>query len=197
MTNKRLEVIESSLQKTNLWLKDIEHELHQEHDPRSRVKAYAALRSVLHAIRDCLPVSEAVKFVAQMPLIVSGVYYDGWKPRVKPKRLSRAQFYEIIRESLRNQEDLDPALASQAVIRTLYRHLSRGEIQGVKAVLPKEVRLFWDEVESGLFEEEEVLLTEGPPRPPEEEPVHRRIPPGVIPSAPGSAAGPPSVAPDV
>ena len=144
-----VEVFESSTQKTNLWLKDIESELHL----RDRHKAYACLRSVLHCLRDCLPVDETAKFAAQMPLLICGVFYDGWKPRRKPIRFTRAALYDRIRAELRNQPGLDPALAFGAVVRTLTRHLSEGELDGVREILPREVRAAWDHAE--LFDSQE------------------------------------------
>lgn len=148
MDNRRIDIIESSLQKTNLWLKDVEKELHL----KNRARAYSALRAVLHSLRECLPVGQAAKFAAQMPLIVSGIYYDGWKPRPKPRRISRAEFYDQVRHALGNQPDLDPALATQAVVRVIYRHLTPGEIRGVKGVLPKEIRLMWRDIERDILE---------------------------------------------
>ena len=56
---------------------------------RTYEKAYAVLRSVLHALRDCLPPAEVVKFSAQMPMMVKGVFFDGWKITPKPLGLTR------------------------------------------------------------------------------------------------------------
>ncbi|MFI8891646.1 DUF2267 domain-containing protein [Streptomyces paradoxus] len=35
---------------------------------------------MLHPLRDRLPVETAVQFGAQLPTLVRGVYYDGWRP---------------------------------------------------------------------------------------------------------------------
>lgn len=140
MGNNQIEVFESSLQKTNLWLKDIEAELHN----GSRQKAYVALRSVIHVLRDCLPLEQAVKFASQMPMIISGAYYEGWAPRRKPERLTRTGFFDAIRLQTRNP-GIDPALAARAVIKVFFKHISRGEMESIRRVLPREVREFWDE----------------------------------------------------
>ncbi|MBI4422401.1 MAG: DUF2267 domain-containing protein [Elusimicrobia bacterium] len=141
-------MLESSAQKTRLWLKDVAEGLHA----TRRLQAYSALRCVLHALRDCLPPGEVAKFASQMPLVIRGVYYDGWKPRPKPRRMTRQEFYDQIRGHLRSQPDVDPALATQAVIQALYAHMSLGELQGLQRVLPREVRELWREVEGELFE---------------------------------------------
>ena len=54
-----LGVFDTSLQDTNLWLKEIEERLGH----RSRQEAYAAARAVLHALRDRLPAQAAVRFL--------------------------------------------------------------------------------------------------------------------------------------
>jgi uncharacterized protein (DUF2267 family) len=71
-----LDIFDSTIQKTNLWLKDMLEELGWE----DRHKAYQGLRFPLHALRDCLTVEEAVQLAAQLPLLIRGVYYEGWKP---------------------------------------------------------------------------------------------------------------------
>lgn len=135
---RAVEAFETSRQKTALWLKDVARELHTE----DRHRAYAALRAVLHALRDCMPIEEAVKFSGQMPLILKGVFFDGWKARRKPERLSRVEFYGRVRERLRGVA-LDGAPAARAVLRALDRHMSTGELEGVKRILPGEVRELW------------------------------------------------------
>lgn len=137
-----IQAFESSRQKTNLWLKQVAAELHSD----DRRKAYAALRAVLHLIRDCLPVEETAKFAAQMPLLLQGVLFEGWKPRRKPQRLTRTEFFQGVRECTRNQPGLDAALTTRAVLVTLARHLSAGEIEAVRRVLPHEVRDLWYEL---------------------------------------------------
>jgi len=65
-----------TIEKTGLWLEDLAQELGN--IPAQR--AYSILRAVLHALRDRLTVEEAVKLGAQLPLLVRGFYYEGWRP---------------------------------------------------------------------------------------------------------------------
>src|SRR5579883_2001308 len=123
MAAKNVDVFDSSLQKTNLWLRDVESELHALDRPR----AYSALRAVLHSLRDCMPVDETAKFSSQMPLLMRGIFFDGWKPRKKPLRYTKARFLSRLRDELRNEAGLDAALAARAVFRVLEKHLSAGE----------------------------------------------------------------------
>ncbi len=46
--------------------------------------AYSALRAVLHALRDRLTAQQATHLGAQLPLLVRGIYYEGWHAAQKP-----------------------------------------------------------------------------------------------------------------
>ena len=52
------DVFDNTIQKTQVWLNDLMSELDWEDNPH---KAYMALRTVLHALRDRLMVEEAVQ----------------------------------------------------------------------------------------------------------------------------------------
>ncbi len=60
-----------TVQKSNAWLTDIMRRM----DWDDRQRAWAALRAVLHVLRDRLSVDEAVALGAQLPLLVRGAYY--------------------------------------------------------------------------------------------------------------------------
>jgi uncharacterized protein (DUF2267 family) len=129
------DTFDTAVQKGNIWLKDIE----SAGKLRSRFQAYAALRSVLHALRDCLPPAEAVKFSAQMPLLVKGVFFDGWKVAPKPARMTRAEFHAHIRRGLKEETGVEPATALKAVLDALCRHISPTVLDTIEPVLPREI----------------------------------------------------------
>ncbi len=129
------DAFDTAVQKANIWLKDIE----QAGKLRSRFQAYAALRSVLHALRDCLPPAEAVKFSAQMPLLVKGVFFDGWKVTPKPLRMTHAEFNIYIRHGLKEEGGVEPELALKAVLAAVCRHISPSVLDTLEPVLPREV----------------------------------------------------------
>src|ERR1041385_6771438 len=62
-----------SSQKTNVWLRDALIQL----DWTDRQRGYAALRGVLHALRDRLPLAEIAQLGAQLPTFIRGIYYRG------------------------------------------------------------------------------------------------------------------------
>ena len=76
MSTTGLSQFDESLHHTNSWLKDIMEDLGW----ADRPAAYSALRASLHALRDRLTIEEGAHLAAQLPLMLKGVFYDGWKP---------------------------------------------------------------------------------------------------------------------
>lgn len=136
MSDTALNIFDGTLQKTHLWLREIRDELGygDEH------LAYNALRAALHALRDRLTLDEAVQLGAQLPLLVRGIYYDGWTPRGKPEKMHVELFLERIREGFRGEDAPDPQKIARAVFKVLSRRVSEGEVREVVDVLPKDLR---------------------------------------------------------
>lgn len=132
---------DSTVHTTNLWLKELSDELgcsEEHHD------AYHALRAVLHALRDRLPIEEAAALGAQMPMLVRGFYYEGWHPAGKPlKERSREQFLSHIAASYPRGARPDPETVTRAVFDLLGKHLSQGQVEKIKSNLPSEIRQMW------------------------------------------------------
>jgi uncharacterized protein (DUF2267 family) len=113
-----------------------------------RQRAYHALRTVLHALRDRLPLNLAVHLGAQLPLLVRGIYYDQWHAPggmgEKPRSLD--EFLEPIGEQLAQSRPINARNATQAVFRLLSRHVTPGQVEKVKHALPGEVQAIWPEL---------------------------------------------------
>jgi uncharacterized protein (DUF2267 family) len=140
MTTGEVEVIETTVQKTHLWLKEIAEEL----GTPDRHRAYRALRAVLHALRDRLTVDEAAQLGAQLPMLVRGIYYEGWDPSHKPlKERHKEEFLAHIRRDFRDEPAVDAEQLARAVFAVLARRVTEGEIEDVKHILPKELRELW------------------------------------------------------
>ncbi len=134
-----LEAFDSTLHKSHEWLNDLMTELGGD----DRHAAYGALRAALHALRDRLTVEETVKLGAQLPMLIRGLYYEGWHPAGKPLKQHKREFLEGIRESLRGRGDANPEIIARAVFAVVARHVSSGEAEDVKHILPKELRDLW------------------------------------------------------
>ncbi len=63
-----------AIQQVQVWHK----ELRDNGDLADEAAAYSVLRAVLHQLRDRLTPEEAVDLAAQLPLIVRGIYFEGW-----------------------------------------------------------------------------------------------------------------------
>ena len=141
MSNSLLEVFDASLQKTQVWLNELINELGWENRPQ---KACLALRTALHALRDRLTVEEAVHLGAQLPILIRGVYYEGWKLAGKPvKERHKSEFLDHIAAVFRDDDTVDPEKVMRSVFKVLARHISKGEIESVKHLLPKSLRDLW------------------------------------------------------
>ena len=137
-----LEVFDSTLQKTNEWIDEVMSELVIE----QRKTGYAALRATLHALRDRLPMEEAVHLGAQLPMLVRGFYYEGWRPVQELIKMHREEFLLRVEEQLTGgASELDPEVVVRAIFQILSRRISRGEIEQVEQTLPKDLRDLWPE----------------------------------------------------
>jgi uncharacterized protein (DUF2267 family) len=137
--------IESTIHTTNSWLKELMEELGWE----NRQRAYHALGAVLHALRDRLTVAEAADLGAQLPMLIRGLFSEGWTPNGKPvKERKREDFLAHIAAAFRDHREVSPEGVAWAVFKVLQRHVSAGEIGDVKHVLPAEIRSLWPDAES-------------------------------------------------
>src|SRR5207302_10180106 len=79
MSATGLDVFDRTMQKTNIWL----DEIMQVTGPDRQV-AWKVLSVVLHKLRYRLPVTLAAHLVAQLPLLLRGVYRDQFEPAKQP-----------------------------------------------------------------------------------------------------------------
>lgn len=137
MSATGLKVFDSTVQTTNIWLDEVMLELGWD----DRQKAYHALRSVLQTLRDRLSIDEAVQLSAQLPLLVRGVFFEGWHPSHTPvKERHWDQFVAHVSESFALDTEVDPTKITRAVLKVLCRHVAGGEAESLKRVLPAEIR---------------------------------------------------------
>lgn len=139
--NTGLDVFDTTLQKTNGWLKELMDELGWD----DRHKTYEGLRVTLHALRDRLTVVETAHLGAQLPLLIRGAYYEGWDPAHVPhKERHKEGFLAPIRQHFaRTRDSVDAEQVARAVFKVLAHHVSAGEIADIHHLLPKELQEFW------------------------------------------------------
>ncbi|HKS89876.1 MAG TPA: DUF2267 domain-containing protein [Stellaceae bacterium] len=141
MSATGLDVLDKSLQTTNIWLKEI---MDAEAVGPDRQVAWRVLGAVLHTLRDRLSVDQVAHLGAELPIVIRGLYYDQWHPAGKPGRERRAdEFVARVNEELRDTRSVDPDDAARAVFRTMSRHVSAGQIDKVRQSLPEDIRRLW------------------------------------------------------
>jgi uncharacterized protein (DUF2267 family) len=107
-------------------------------------RAYRLLRNVLHALRDWLPQEEMVDLAAQLPVLVRGIYFEGWKPSETPVwNRKKEDFIARIQEAFSDDLLNDPDEAVAAVFSLLDRHVSYGEIEDIRHSMKKPLRELW------------------------------------------------------
>jgi uncharacterized protein (DUF2267 family) len=107
-------------------------------------RAYLLLRTTLHALRDFLTVDAAVDLAAQLPVLLRGVYYEGWVPTRTPAHpRGKAAFLARVAAPFANPPLEDAEEAAVAVFDLLRRRLSSGEIEQVAHALRKPLRELW------------------------------------------------------
>jgi uncharacterized protein (DUF2267 family) len=140
MSMTGLEVFDTTVHKTNRWLKEVMEELGAD----DRHLAYLAMRATLHALRDRLTVEEAAHLGAQLPMLVRGFYFEGWDPTGKPVKERRLEeFLGRIGREFNTDDCVEPERVARSVFSVLESHVSDGEIEDVKHVLPAEIRALW------------------------------------------------------
>jgi uncharacterized protein (DUF2267 family) len=130
-----------AVQQTQEWLK----ELRDKGEFADENAALSVLRAVLHQLRDRLTPEEAVDLAAQLPLIVRGVYFEGWRPRRTPEKMrSKQDFLNGVVSKLRPHA-IAPEAAVCHVFALLTHHCDPGEIADVIAQSPPQLKELWPE----------------------------------------------------
>ncbi|GII23112.1 DUF2267 domain-containing protein [Planosporangium mesophilum] len=128
---------DTTVDKTNRLLKEIEQEYGWPKDRRNQ--SYAALRGVLHALRDRMTVEEAAQFAAQLPMLVRGLYYEGWDPSHVPVRMGRDEFLGRVRQEFPYEVKGGIQPLCSTVLRALKLYGTEGEWADIRASMPKEL----------------------------------------------------------
>jgi len=140
MTTTGLDTFDTTVQKSDVWLKHIMKMVGWD----SRQRAYRALRGVLHTLRDRLTVDEGAHLSAQLPMLIRGIFYESWRPADLPvKYRTKEEFLYRIRKEFQNDSDVDPEEATRAVINVLKKEISSGEFDEIESMLPAEITGIW------------------------------------------------------
>lgn len=132
-----LRVIDDAVRTANEWINEVNRRTGWDNKQRS----YRLLRAVLHAVRDHLNPDEAAQLAAQMPLLIRGIYYDGWNPSKTPVReRSRDEFIARIQKDFETDPLGDAPEAIAAVMAVLDEHVTAGEMEDVRHAFSESIR---------------------------------------------------------
>lgn len=116
-------------------------------DPQNKDRAGRVLRSVLRVLRNRLTLEESVQLMAQLPLVVKGLYVDGWTPQKQHTRIKTVEelALEVVKEDGSSAQGdyytLEDALAGiEAVMKTMADYVSPGELHNIVAILPEDMK---------------------------------------------------------
>lgn len=124
-----------ALSTANTWLADVSAGLGTDDRHFSR----RALRAWLHTLRDRLTVDAVVKFGAQLPELMRGIYYDGWEPSRSPIKYGLEQYVQRFAWEARIPTMDVPAVAG-AITAVMADRLSAGQLEEALAGFPADVR---------------------------------------------------------
>lgn len=128
----RVDVIDRTVAKTYEWLHEVQARAGTD-DPH---RAYNILRAVLHALRDRVGPDIAAHVAAQLPLLVRGIFYEGWDPTKAPVRLSLSDFVARVEREAGLKGTSAAEDAVRAVMSVCWEELGQGTMDHLISVLP-------------------------------------------------------------
>lgn len=142
MSAKGLEVIDHTVQLTHEWVNELKERL----EWVGHKDALHMLRLTLTGVRDHLSHEEVADFAAQLPLLIRGMYYEGWRPANTPlKDRSQQAFVVRIEEQIGRSVDYRGAEDITTVFKLLNARISQGEVSDIRGGLPPGIRALWPE----------------------------------------------------
>ena len=142
MSATGLEVLDRTWQKTHEWVNELRNRL----DWSSDRDTLRLLRVTLHQIRDRIHVNEAAQLSAQLPLLIRGMFFEGWQPHLGPPPGRRAA--DLVNAIEHHVGDVVEYRGQQDIVtvfKLLNSRISVGEVNDIRANLPEDIRALWPE----------------------------------------------------
>jgi len=115
--------------------------------PEDNERSGRVVVSILHALRNHLTPEESIQLIAQLPMFLKAVYVLNWHLHAKPKKIRhfddfideiRAIHGDIASRDFPTDDDIESAIS--VVFMGLRKYLSLGELEDIRALLPKEIK---------------------------------------------------------
>ncbi len=142
MSTERVTLFQEMLQVSIVWIHELVERLGVA--VADEQQAYHVLCATLRTLRDRLPIEDAVHLGAQLPVLLRGLYYDGWRPSQTPSRIRhRGEFLAQVADRYHARPLADLEGGVRSVLAVLSRNISVGEALAVVHVLPDDLRGLW------------------------------------------------------
>ena len=79
------------------------------------------------------------ELAAQLPMLIRGLFYEGWKPAKVPVKMTREEFLARVRREFPFEIEGGAELLTERVVRALRRYVTEGEWEDIRSTLPKEL----------------------------------------------------------
>jgi uncharacterized protein (DUF2267 family) len=129
--------------KGELFIKELAAQLNHEKDLQKVVRI---LKSTLHGFRNHLSVNESLQLIAQFPMFLKAIYVDSWTVNLKKNKIKKlSDFIDEIRAiDVAAEKDFPSYEEAENTIITVFivlrKYISLGELEDIKANLPKEMK---------------------------------------------------------
>lgn len=132
--------LRKTTQETQEWFNDL-----SARDPfENHEQAYSFFRAVIHAVRDRLTAEEAAHLASQLPMLMQGIYWEGWRPALAPNDFkTEEEFLDRVKLSLRGDKEspgLDVKAGAVTVLAFLADRVDSGQMHHVTHQLPQQIR---------------------------------------------------------
>ena len=99
---------------------------------------------MLHSLRDRVGSVSSAQLAAQLPMLLRGLFYEGWHPADPPSKVRhREEFLARVRSELSQGTNISAETAVEAVFSTIQRRIDPGEVHKLQKLLPEELRALW------------------------------------------------------
>lgn len=140
---RQADVLGKAVRQSSLWLDEVSERLETE----ERETALQALRAVLMSVRERIGPDNAAHLAAQLPVLIRGIFYDGFRPAAEPsKARTREAFLAKVRGAVTHL-GVEPEQATRAVLAVMARHIDPNEAAKVADLFPAELRDLWPDDE--------------------------------------------------
>jgi uncharacterized protein (DUF2267 family) len=129
--------IQKAIDSSHEWVKV----LMQDYTFHNENKAFVILRATLKALRDRLPIENAVHLGSVLPVLIRGFYYDAWSPKGNsPYEKVEYDFIELVAYHLNGHDDIKLDEAVPITLKLIFDMMDKDSAQALRLHLPLSIK---------------------------------------------------------